>query len=88
MLVVQPGQHDDGHRRIEHAQPVQGIDTLGIGKIQVEQHAVGAVADQRALGSRHRLHPHQVDIGGVGDIGDLFFDQQRVATVILDQQQG
>jgi hypothetical protein len=83
-LVVEPGQHDQRDRRPLHANPGHGIQTRGVRQLQVEQHAV----DLR-FGSSERLGERAAagNPRSGQDFRELVLDEQRVAVVVLDEQQ-
>ena len=59
-------------------------DPVGVGQVEIQQHAVGAGERQFAFGIGDRLCPCAGDVGG--RVGDELFDQQRVAAVVLYEQ--
>ena len=84
VLIGQPGEHDDRDVGVGIPDAFEGGDPARVGKVEIQQHAVGAGEQQFALGLRHRLCPCAGDVGG--RIGDEFFDQQRVAAIVLYEQ--
>ncbi len=42
VLVVQPGQHDDRDGGVAFGDAVERVDPVGVGQVQVQQHAIGA----------------------------------------------
>ena len=58
VLVGQSGQHDDRHVGVALRDAVERLDPVGVGKVEVQQHAVRPGGGQLALGVRHRLRPH------------------------------
>ena len=68
VLVVQLGQHDDREAWIACADALQGVDPVGVGQVQVQQHAVRTLGCQFALSIGNRWRPSEIDIdNGIGD---------------------
>ena len=63
---------------------VEGGNPVGVGQIQIEQHAVGSACGQFPLGVGNRRRPGELDVDA--GVGDQFFDQQRVGSVVLHQE--
>ena len=84
VLVVQPGQHHNRDGGIALADALEGVDTVGVGQIQIQQHAIGTVACQLPLGIRNRSRPSEIDIDS--GVGDQLFYQQRVGSIVLHQE--
>ena len=83
MLVGQSGQHDDRKVGVDVSDAFERRDSARVGKVEVQQHAVGAGDGQFAFGVGGRLRPCAGDVGG--RIGDELFYQQRIAAVVFYQ---
>ena len=73
VLIVEPGQHHDRDAGIALADALECADAAGVGQIQVQQHAVRAVACQFVLSSKYRRRPGEIDIDS--RVGYQFFYQ-------------
>ena len=83
-LVVEPGEDEHRDVRAVGLEPVQPGQALRVRQVQVQQHAVdlGQVLAPR-LGERR--HPDDLHVRAA-DVEQLL-DEQRVAVVVLDEQQ-
>ena len=86
VLVVQPREHHDRQVWVGGLDAFEGGDAVGVGQVEIQQHAVRPGQHQLAFGVCHRLCPDAVDVGG--GVSDEFLDQDRVAPVVLHQQDG
>ena len=64
-------------------QPVQRRQALRVGQVEVEQHAVDAL-ELLAARVGERLRAHDLDVRAAD--GQQLLDEQRVAVVVLDEQ--
>ncbi|MDQ0785128.1 hypothetical protein QFZ64_000625 [Streptomyces sp. B3I8] len=80
----QAGQDDDGRLGAGVADRVDGLEAGHVGQVQVEQDAVGRAGGEfgAGLGDGTALYEGVREVGVV----EQFLDQQRVARVVLDQQ--
>ena len=65
---------------------MNGVHAVGVGQVQVEKYAVRSILGDSAFGIADRLRPVELESGA--GIFDQLLDEQRIATVILDQEQG
>ena len=82
-LVVEPGEHE--HRQVGAVglEPVQRREPVRVGQVEVQQHAVDLV-ELLAPRLRERLRAHDLDERAAD--GEQLLDEQRVAVVVLDEQ--
>ena len=82
-LVVEAGEHEHGESRRQRAQLAQPVEPLRVGQVEVEQHAVVA---REPGADRAGERGCAVELHLRAGVGQLLLDDQRVAVVVLDQQ--
>jgi hypothetical protein len=86
-FVGEPGQHDNGRVRDLTLQPPDAVKPGCIREPKVEQHAGGAEQQWFRGGQRAGLlQPHRGRVRRGGHVVQQFLHDQRVAVVILDQE--
>ena len=82
-LVVEAGQDEHGQVHAIGLERVQRRQAVGVRQVEVQQHAVDVVEVLAPrLGERHR--PHDLDVRAADR--EQLLDEQRVAVVVLDEQ--
>ncbi len=82
-LVVEAGQDEHGEVHAVGLELVQRGQALRVGQVEVQQHAVDVV-EVLPPGLRQRRRAHDLDVRAAD--GQQLLDEQRVAVVVLDEQ--
>ncbi len=84
LLLGEAGQYHDRDAGGVLLDPREGVHALRVGQMQIQQDAVGQAGVQFGARRGHRLNPFQAH--ALGAVRHQFLDDERVARVVLDQQ--